>query len=102
MDTGIPYAIIRATLDLGAWTVCSIVWPGRCGVSPSSAAATTGFSPSSPKTWRPRLWRAGSGRDSFVADAAGPETFTFKELVPLLASAVGGPSGWCIRLRSWA
>ena len=60
------------------------------------------FSPSSPKTWRPRLWRAGSGRDSFVADAAGPETFTFKELVPLLASAVGGPSGWCIRLRSWA
>ena len=49
MDTGIPYAIIRATLDLGAWTVCSIVWPGRCGVSPSSAAATTGFSPSSPK-----------------------------------------------------
>ena len=31
----------------------------------------------------------GSGRDSFVADAAGPETFSFEELLSLLASAVG-------------
>ena len=31
----------------------------------------------------------GSGRDSFVADAAGPETFSFEELLALLASAVG-------------
>ena len=30
----------------------------------------------------------GSGRDSFVADAAGPETFTFEELLRLLASSV--------------
>ena len=34
---------------------------------------------------------AGSGRDSFVADAAGPETFTFEELVRLLTLAVGCP-----------
>ena len=32
---------------------------------------------------------AGSGSDGFVADAAGPETFTFEELLRLLASAVG-------------
>jgi len=32
---------------------------------------------------------AGSCADSFVADAAGPETFTFEELLRLLASAVG-------------
>ena len=28
-------------------------------------------------------------RDSFVADAAGPDTFTFEELLRLLAEAVG-------------
>ena len=32
---------------------------------------------------------AGSGRDSCVADAAGPETFTFEELLRPLALAVG-------------
>ena len=32
---------------------------------------------------------AGFRSDSFVADAAGPETFTFEELLGLLASAVG-------------
>ena len=37
---------------------------------------------------------AGSGRDTFVADAAGPETFTFEELLRLLALAVGS----CVRL----
>ena len=31
----------------------------------------------------------GSGRDSFVAAAAGPETFTFEELLRLLAKAAG-------------
>ena len=31
---------------------------------------------------------SGCGRDSFVADAAGPESFTFEELPRLLASAV--------------
>ena len=31
---------------------------------------------------------AGSGRDSFVADAVWPETFTFEELLRLLASSV--------------
>ena len=36
---------------------------------------------------------AGLRGDCFVADAAGPETFTFNELLRLLASAVGGRVG---------
>ena len=38
---------------------------------------------------------AGSQIGNSVADAAGPETFTFEELLRLLASAVGcpGPAG---------
>ena len=32
---------------------------------------------------------AGSGRDSFVADAAGPDTFSFEALLRLLASSMG-------------
>lgn len=45
---------------------------------------------------------AGSRTDSFVADAAGPETFTFEELLQLLASAVGARvPGWCTRPRRW-
>ena len=38
-----------------------------------------------------------SQNQNTVADAAEPETFTFEELVRLLASAVGGPSGCCVR-----
>ena len=36
----------------------------------------------------------GSRKDSLVANAAGPETFTFEELLRLLAEAVGA----CVRL----
>ena len=32
---------------------------------------------------------AGSKGENFVADAAGPETFTFEELLRLLASEIG-------------
>ena len=38
-----------------------------------------------------------SQNQNTAADAAEPETFTFEELVRLLASAVGGPSGCCVR-----
>ena len=39
---------------------------------------------------------------NIIADAVGPERFTCEALLRLLAPAVGGPSSWCIRLRSWA
>ena len=37
---------------------------------------------------------------NIIAEAAGPEKFTCEDLFRLLAPAVGGPSRWCIRLRS--
>ena len=45
---------------------------------------------------------SGCQSQNIIADAAGPETFTCEDLFRPLAPAVGGPSGWCIRLRSWA
>ena len=35
------------------------------------------------------FYRVGFRNDSFIADAAGPDTFTFEELLRLLAKAVG-------------
>ena len=43
-----------------------------------------------------------SGCQSQNIAAAGPDNFTCEDLLRLLAPAVGGPSGWCIRLRFWA
>ena len=45
---------------------------------------------------------SGCQSQNVIADAAGPETFTCEDLLRLLASAVGGPSDWCIGLRSCA
>ena len=45
---------------------------------------------------------AGCQSQNIIADVASQDTFTCEDLLRLLASAVGGPSGWCIRLRSWA
>ena len=42
----------------------------------------------------------GSHSENTVA-AAGPDTFTCEDLLRLLASAVGGPSGWCTCRRCW-
>ena len=45
---------------------------------------------------------SGCQGQNIIAAAAGPDTFTCEDLLRLLAPAVGGPSSWCIRLRSWA
>ena len=44
---------------------------------------------------------AGSRKDSFVADAAGPDTFTVEELLRLLASAVGARARLVHSPRRW-
>ena len=91
-ETGIPYAITRPTLVFGegdlllsnmAWTlrrfpVFPIFGNGDYKVQPIYAEDLTGQAVAS-----------GSLSENTVADAAGPETFTFKELLRLLASAVG-------------
>ena len=41
-----------------------------------------------PRTWRALAVAAGSGGESLITDAAGPDTFTFEELLWLLAKAV--------------
>ena len=89
---GIPYAIIRPThvfsegdllLNNMAWAlrrfpVFSLFGNGDCKVQPIHAEDLAA-----------QAVDVGSGRDSFVADAAGLETFTFEELLRLLASSVG-------------
>ena len=85
---GIPYAIIRPTLVFGegdlllhnmAWALrrfplFPVFGKGDYRVQPIHAGDLA--------------VAAGSGNASFVADAAGPDTFTFEELLRLLTQAV--------------
>ena len=92
-DMGIPYAIIiRPTLVFGegdpllnnmAWAlrrfpVFPIFGKGDCKVQPIYAGDLADLAVA-----------AGSQSENSVADAAGPDTFTFEELLRLLAKAVG-------------
>ena len=89
MDTGIPYAIIGPTLDLGAGDrlLNDFAWQlRRFSVFGSGDYK---IQSSYPEDLATQGVDSGSGCDSFVAYAAGPETFTLEELVRLLAWAVG-------------
>ena len=91
-DIGIPYAIIRPTLVFGdgellrnnmAWALWRfplfpVFGKGDYRVQPIHAGDLAALAVA-----------AGSGNASFVADAAGPDTFTFEELLRLLAEAMG-------------
>ena len=44
---------------------------------------------------------SGSQTDNSIADAAGPDTFSFEELLRLVASAVGAPSR-LLHMPPWA
>ena len=73
-------------------TCCSTTWRGRCGASPVFPVfgrRDYQVQPIYAEDLASQAVDVGSGRDSFVADAAGPETFTFEELLRLLASSVG-------------
>ena len=103
-DMGIPYAIIRPTLVFGEGDLLlnNMAWSlRRFPEFPVFGKGDYQIQPIYAEDPAAQAVEAGSGRDSFVAYAAGPETFTFEELVRLLASAVGGPSGWCTRRRRW-
>ena len=89
---GIPYAMIRPTLVIGNGDLLAnkMAWPqrrfpvfpvfrnGDCRVQPVNAIDVAA-----------RAVGAGSPGDCFVADAAGPDTFTLEELYKLLATAAG-------------
>ena len=91
MGIGIPYAIIRPTLVFGEGDLLlnNMAWAlRRFPLFPVFGGGDYAVQPVYAEDVAAQAVDAGSGRDSFVA-AAGPETFTFEELLHLLASAVG-------------
>ena len=88
-DTGIPYAIIRPTLVFGEGDLLlnNMAWALRC--FPVFGRGDYPVQPIYAGDLAAQAVDAGSGRDSFVADATGPETLSFEELLRLLDSAVG-------------
>ena len=61
-------------------------WPGSSSLKWTSAVFSA---PKSAEGLAAHAVEAGSRGESLIAGAAGPETFTFEELLRLLASAVG-------------
>ena len=90
--TGIPSAIIRPTLVFGqeGLLLNNMAWAlRRFPLFPVYGKGDYHLQPVYAGDLAALAVEAGSRNDSSVADAAGPETFTFEELLRLLASAVG-------------
>ena len=91
-DTGIPCAIIRPTLVFGEGDLLlnNMAWAlRRFPVFPVFGDGDYQVQPIYAEDLAAQAVAAGSQRENSVADAAGPETFSFEELLRLLASAVG-------------
>ena len=89
-DIGIPYAIIRPTLVFGKGDLLlnNMAWAlRRFPVFPVFGTGDYPVQPVYAEDLADKAVEAGSKRESFVIDAAGPDTFTFEELLHLLASA---------------
>ncbi len=89
---GVPYAVIRPTLVYGDGDVLlnNMAWALRR--FPVFPVCGRGYYPVQPiyaEDVAALAVQAGSQIDNSIADAAGPETFTFEELLRLLASAMG-------------
>ena len=90
-DMGIPYAIIRPTLVFGEGDLLlnNMAWAlRRFPVFPVFGNGDYKVQPIHAEDLANQAVAAGSRNDSFVADAAGPDTFTFEGLLRLLAKAV--------------
>ena len=91
-DTGLSYAIIRPTLVFaeGDLLLNNMAWAlRRLPVFTVFGNGDYQVQPVYAEDLAAQAVDAGPGRDSFVADAPGPETFTFEELVRLLTLVVG-------------
>ena len=91
-DMGIPYAIIRPTLVFGEGDLLlnNMAWAlRRFPVFPVFGNGDYQVQPIYAEDLAALAVDGGLRTDSFVGDAAGPETFTFEELLRLLAQAVG-------------
>ena len=89
--SGMSYAIIRPTLVFGEGDLLlnNMAWAlRRFPVFPVFGRGDYQVQPIYAEDLSAQAVEAGARTDSFVADAAGPETFTFEELLRLLASAV--------------
>ena len=91
MGMGIPYAIIRPTLVFGEGDLLlnNMAWAlRRFPVFPVFGDGDYRVQPIYAEDLAAQAVDAGSQVENSVADAAGPETFSFEELLRLLASAV--------------
>lgn len=89
---GVPYAVIRPTLVYGNGDLLlnNMAWAlRRFPVFPVYGTGDYPVQPVYAEDLATLAVEAGSQRDNFVVDAAGPETFSFEELLSLLASAMG-------------
>ena len=92
MQSGLSYSIIRPTLVFaeGDLLLNNMAWAlRRFPVFPVFGKGDYPVQPVYVEDLAARAVEASSRADNFVADAAGPETFSFEELLQLLASAVG-------------
>ena len=90
--SGLSHAVIRPTLVFGEGDLLlnNMAWAlRRFPVFPVFGRGDYPVQPIYAEDLAAQAVEAGSRTDSFVADSAGPETFTFEELLRLLALAVG-------------
>ncbi len=91
-DSGIPYAIIRPTLVFGADDLLlnNIAWAlRRFPFFPVYGNGNYQVQPIFAEDLAAQLVDAGSSAENLIADAAGPETLSFGDLLRRIASAMG-------------
>ena len=91
-NLGIPYAIIRPTLVFGVGDLLlnNMAWAlRRFPVFPVYGNGDYPVQPVYVEDLAAQAVEAGSQSESSVADAAGPDTFSFEALLRLLASSMG-------------
>ncbi len=89
---GIPYAIIRPTLIFGPNDLLlnNIAWAlRRFPLFPIYGDGDYPVQPVYAEDVAIQAVAAGASTENFIADAAGPETLSFKDILTLLASAMG-------------
>ena len=92
MGLGIPYAIIRPTLVFGVGDLLlnNMAWAlRRFPVFPVYGSGDYPVQPVYAEDLAAQAVQAGSQSKNSVADAAGPDTFSFEALLRLLASSMG-------------
>ena len=91
-DLGVSYAIIRPTLVFGVGDLLlnNMAWAlRRFPVFPLYGSGNYPVQPVYVEDLAAQAVEAGSQSESFLVDSAGPDTFSFEELLRLLASSMG-------------